>query len=184
MYLTLKMEATRPPGMNCLSSRLRFDDFLKEFNTERPHEALAMKAPGDVNTSSAEPYSGLPELDYPFHDKDILVTKCGRICMHRKKVNISAVMAGRRLGIKEVEDGIWLVSFMQYIDLEQKTLQTIDNQFGTRLSPMSQGHSVTYVSGMDKKKTGWGASLEFEPQTYALQNRGSAIGRANLSENI
>jgi hypothetical protein len=26
-----------------------------------------------------------------------------------------------------------------YIDLEQRTLQTIDNPFGTRLSPMSLG---------------------------------------------
>ena len=100
-----------------------------------------MKAPGDVYGPSTKPYAGLPEVAYPFHDKDILVTACGRICMHRKKVNISTVMAGQRLGIKEVEDGIWLVSFMQYdlgyIDLEQKTLQTIDNPFGTRLSPMS-----------------------------------------------
>ena len=51
-------------------------------------------------------------------------------------------MAGQPLRIKEVEDGIWLVSFtfmqyLGYIDLEQKTLQTIDNPFGTRLSPMS-----------------------------------------------
>ncbi|MDF2373401.1 MAG: hypothetical protein P1V21_21705 [Rhizobiaceae bacterium] len=56
-------------------------------------------------------------------------------------INISTVMAGQKLGIKEVDDGIWLVSFMNYdlgyIDLEQKTLQTIDNPFGTRLSPMS-----------------------------------------------
>ena len=48
---------------------------------------------------------------------------------------------GRTLGIKEVDDGIWLISFMQYdlgyIDLEQRTLQTIDSPFGTRLSPMS-----------------------------------------------
>ena len=141
MHLTLKKEATRPPGMNSLQQQARFDDFLKEFNTERPHEALGMKAPGDVYGPSTKPYAGLPEVDYPFHDKDILVTACGRICMHRKKVNISTVMAGQRLGIKEVEDGIWLVSFMQYdlgyIDLEQKTLQTIDNPFGTRLSPMS-----------------------------------------------
>ena len=61
--------------------------------------------------------------------------------MYRKKINISIVMAGQRLGIKEVDDGIWLVSFMQYdlgyIDLEQRTLQTIDNPFGTRLPPMS-----------------------------------------------
>jgi len=61
--------------------------------------------------------------------------------MHRKKINISTVMAGQRLGIKEVDEGIWLVSFMRYdlgyIDLEQRTLQTIGNPFGTRLSPMS-----------------------------------------------
>ncbi|MBC7148753.1 MAG: transposase [Rhizobium sp.] len=86
-------------------------------------------------------YRSPSEIDYPFHDRDVLVTTCGRICMHRKKINISIVMAGQRLGIKEVDDGIWLVSFMHYdlgyIDLEQRTLQTIDNPFGTRLSPMS-----------------------------------------------
>ncbi len=66
---------------------------------------------------------------------------CCCICLHRKKINVSIVLAGQKLGIKEVDDGIWLVSFMHYdlgyIDLEQRTLQTIDNPFGTRLSPMS-----------------------------------------------
>lgn len=61
--------------------------------------------------------------------------------MHRKRVNISTVLAGQRIGIKEVDDGIWLVSFLSYdlgyIDLEQKTLQTIDKPFGTSLLPMS-----------------------------------------------
>jgi len=46
-----------------------------------------------------------------------------------------------KLGIKEVDDGIWLASFMHYdlgyFDLEQKTLQPLDNPFSTRLSPMS-----------------------------------------------
>ncbi len=59
----------------------------------------------------------------------------------RKRINISTVLAGQRLGIKEVDEGIWLVSFMHYdlgyFDLEQKTLQPLDNPFGTRLSPMS-----------------------------------------------
>jgi hypothetical protein len=61
--------------------------------------------------------------------------------MHRKRLNISTMLAGQRLGIKEVDDGIWIVSFMSYdlgfIDLEQKTLQPLDNPFGTGLSPMS-----------------------------------------------
>ena len=119
----------------------RFDDFVREFNSERPHEALAMKCPAEIYSTSPRPYNGLPELTYPMHDRDLLVTACGRICMHRKRMNISTVLAGQRLGIKEVDEGIWLVSFMHYdlgyIDLEQKTLQPIDNPFGPRLSPMS-----------------------------------------------
>jgi transposase InsO family protein len=141
MHLTLKKEATRPACQNSLAQQARFDQFMDEFNAERPHEALSMKTPSEVYTPSLRPYNGLPEIEYPLHDKDILVTACGRICMHRKKINISTVMAGQRLGIKEVDDGIWLVSFMHYdlgyIDLEQRTLQTIGNPFGTRLSPIS-----------------------------------------------
>jgi transposase InsO family protein len=40
-HLTLKKEATRPPGMNSLQQQARFDAFVHEFNAERPHEALA-----------------------------------------------------------------------------------------------------------------------------------------------
>jgi transposase InsO family protein len=141
MHRTLKQETARPPGMNALQQQDRFDRFVGEFNEERPHEALHMKMPAELYAPSSRAYDGLPDVEYPFHDKDILVTSCGRICMARKKINISTVLAGHRLGIKEVDDGIWLLSFMHYdlgyIDLEQRTLQTIDNPFGTRLSPMS-----------------------------------------------
>jgi len=141
MHLTLKQEATRPPGMNSLQQQARFDAFVSEFNDERPHEALAMKTPSERYSASPIPYLGLPDLTYPLHDRDALVTACGRICMHRKKISISYVLAGQRVGIKEVDDGIWIVSFMQYdlgyIDLEQKTLQPLDNPFGARLLPMS-----------------------------------------------
>lgn len=141
MHLTLKKETTRPPGINSLQQQARFDAFIEEFNTERPHEAINMKRPADLYSSSSKPYLGLPDLTYPLHDREYLVTACGRICMHRKKINISTVLAGQKLGLKEVDEGIWLISFMHYdlgyIDLEQKTLQPIDNPFGTRMSPMS-----------------------------------------------
>jgi transposase InsO family protein len=141
MHLTLKKEATRPPGMNVLQQQAKFDAFVREFNTERPHQALDMKCPAEIYAPSTRPYRGLPELNYPFHDREIVVTACGRLCMHRKKINISTVLAGQTLGVKEVDDGIWLVSFMHYdlgyIDLEQRTLQPLDNPFGPRLSPMS-----------------------------------------------
>jgi hypothetical protein len=141
MHLTLKKEATRPPSANTLQQQDRFDAFVQEFNAERPHEALAMKCPAELYRPSPRRYDGLPGLTYPFHDRDLLVTACGRLCLHRKRINISTALAGQRLGIKEVDDGIWLVSFMHYdlgyFDLEQKTLQPLDNPFGPRLSPMS-----------------------------------------------
>jgi hypothetical protein len=97
--------------------------------------------PREAYSASPRPYRGLPELSYPLHDREVPVTACGRICMHRKRINLSTVLAGQRLGIRHVDEGIWLVSFMHYdlgcIDLEQKTLQPLDNPFGPRLSPMS-----------------------------------------------
>ncbi len=45
------------------------------------------------------------------------VTRCGRICIGRRKINLSSVFAGQTIGIREVDDQIWLVSFLEY-DLE------------------------------------------------------------------
>jgi transposase InsO family protein len=56
MHLTLKKEATRPPGMNMLQQQARFDAFVSEFNTERPHEALDMQVPGDLYQPSIRQY--------------------------------------------------------------------------------------------------------------------------------
>ena len=141
MHLTLKKEATRPAGANLLQQQAKFDAFLQEFNRERPHEALAMKTPAEVYTVSAKPYRGISEPDYPFHDKTVVVTNCGRLCLYRKKINLSTCLAGQAVGIKEMEEGIWLVSFMHYdlgyIDLEEKTLQPINNPFGPKVLPMS-----------------------------------------------
>ena len=109
--------------------------------TSAPNEALQMKRPADVYSASPRPYRGLPELHYPLHQPEVLVTACARICMHRKRINISTVLAGQRVGIKELDEGIWIVTFMHYdlgyVDLEQKTLQPLDNPFGPRLLPMS-----------------------------------------------
>ena len=51
-------------------------------------------------------------MDCPLHDRTIIVTHCGRICLGKKKINFSAIFAGRAVGIKEVQDDIWLVRFM------------------------------------------------------------------------
>ena len=61
------------------------------------------------------------------------------------------MLAGQKLGIKEVDDGIWLISFMHYdlgyFDLEQKNLQPLNSPFGTRLLPMSPGRTWSWRVG-------------------------------------
>lgn len=77
--------------------------------------------------------------DYPLHDRDALVIICGRICAQCKKINMSTSLAGQRLGLKEGDDAIWLVSFLDYdlgdIDLQQKTPQPLDNPPRPLVSP-------------------------------------------------
>jgi len=140
MHLTLKKETTKPAGSNFLQQQARFDDFIEIFNEERPHEALDMKCPAEVYQPAARAYQGLPDIDYPFHDKIIVVTRCGRICLGQKKINFSTVFAGQAVGIKEVHDGIWLVSFMDYdlgyFDLDTRVLEPLENPFGPKLLPM------------------------------------------------
>ncbi len=68
----------------------------------------------DVYTPSARAYRPPDEPEYPFHDRTIRVTRCGRICIGKRKINFSTVFAGQIVGIREVADEIWLVSFMGY----------------------------------------------------------------------
>ena len=142
MHLTLKLETTKPAGANFLQQQARFDDFIEEFNTERPHQALDMACPAERYSPSPRPYRGLPELDYPFHDKAVTVTTCGRICYKKKKINLSQVFAGQTIGIKQVEDHIWLASFMEYdlgyFDDETCRLEPLENPFGPKVLPVSQ----------------------------------------------
>jgi len=141
MHLTLKKEATQPAAQNFLQQQEKFDAFIDEYNQERPHQALGMKFPAEFYTRSHRPYHGLEELDYPLHDKTVTVTQCGRVCFKRKKVHLSTVFAGQNVGIKQVDDKIWLVSFMQYdlgfFDEETGRLGSAENPFGAKVLPMS-----------------------------------------------
>jgi putative transposase len=119
------------------------------YNFERPHQALNMKYPAELYSTSPRPYQGLGELEYPFHDRTITVTSCGRICIGRRKINLSQVFAGQKVGIKEVSEKIWLVTFMHYdlgfFDQECGRVECAENPFGAKLLPMSPAPCVRVV---------------------------------------
>jgi len=141
MHLTLKKEATKPAAANVLQQQARFDTFVAQYNRDRPHQALAMKVPADVYARSSRVYRGLEELTYPFHDATFTVTQCGRICFKARKVNLSHVFAGQNVGVTQVGERVWLVTFMRYdlgyFDDETCRLEPIENPFSPKVLPMS-----------------------------------------------
>ena len=149
MHLTLKKEATKPPAKNLLQQQEKFDRFIEYYNDERPHQALNGRCPAQLYRPSTRPYKGLGELEYPLHDRTITVTQCGRICLGRRKINLSQVFAGQNVGIKEIAEKIWLVSFMHYdlgfFDHETGRVECAPNPFGARLLPMSPEENGYHV---------------------------------------
>jgi putative transposase len=140
MHLTLKKEATKPAAKNLLQQQGKFDRFIEIYNQERPHQAIDMQYPAELYTPSPRSYRGIGELEYPFHDRTITVTNCGRICIGKRKINLSTVFAGQNVGVKEISDKIWLVSFMKYdlgfFDQELGTVTSAENPFGAKVLPM------------------------------------------------
>lgn len=134
MHLTLKQETTRPPKNNLLAQQEVFDKFIEVYNNERPHQGIEMKYPSDIYKSSPRLYQGLPPLSYPFHDKTVRVTRCGRICDNKLKISLSKAFAGQDVGIKEMDDDIWVVSFLDYdlgyFDAKGSRVEPITDPFG------------------------------------------------------
>lgn len=73
-----------------------------------------MKCPSDIYEKSGREYKGLPNVEYPMHDFVTTVTRCGHICMKKHKISLSKVFAGQEVALKEVDEKMWLVSFMKY----------------------------------------------------------------------
>jgi transposase InsO family protein len=141
MHLTLKKEATKPAAFNLLQQQARFDDFIDEYNNDRPHQALGMKYPAELYTPSPRIYAAPVDPEYPFHDRTVRVTRCGRICIGRRKISLSKSFADQLVGIQEVSDKIWGVSFMEfdlgYFDEEAARVEPAQNPFLAKVLPMS-----------------------------------------------
>lgn len=114
MHRTLKQETTRPPRRTLLQQQDAFEDFVTEFNEQRPHEALGMKCPAAVYSKSTRPHpETLPEPEYPLHDDTVEIDRKGRlyVCKGRQPY-VAAALANQLVGIREEDDGRWLVTFL------------------------------------------------------------------------
>lgn len=138
MHRTLKAETTKPPSANSLSQQERFDAFQATFNHERPHAAIDMKSPAELYRPSKIVYD--PEivpLRYPAHTLTTRITKCGKIFIANKKLNLAVAVGkpfgGYNVGLNLVDKGLWQVDFMHhtlgFFDMATQKLQVAINPF-------------------------------------------------------
>jgi hypothetical protein len=113
-HLTLQQEATLTPAATVSAQQRRFDRVRREFNRERPHEALGQQPPGRVYVGSARPYPA--RLEDPWYDATHQVRRVnpnGQIKWQGELVFVSEAMQREVVGLVETERGDWTVRFMQ-----------------------------------------------------------------------
>jgi len=120
---------------NHLQQQEKFDEFLEEYNNERPHESLEMKTPSERYKNSERVYPvKLEELEYPNALKTQMVNTGGDIRFKDLRIYVGRALAGYNLGITQADDDIYLVNFMDYelgyFDLEKRKVINEDNPFG------------------------------------------------------
>ncbi len=112
MHGTLKAETSRPAAATALQQQARFDAFRKDFNENRPHEALGQVPPASRYRASPRPYPA--KIEEFWYDADHAVRRVrssGEIKWGGDHVFISEALIGELVAIAETENGDWLVRF-------------------------------------------------------------------------
>ena len=112
MHRTLKAETTKPPAASSRAQQRRFDAFVREYNEERPHEALDMSTPAQRYKASTRAMPDkLPQPEYPDRFEVRYVSANGGIRWRKRWVNVTSALVGEHIGLEEIDDGQWDVYF-------------------------------------------------------------------------
>ena len=131
MHRELKGEVTRPPGYSLQPQQTKLNNFIKEYNELRPHEALGMRTPASVHKRSEREYpEKVEDWFYPKEYEVKYVTHNGAI---RLELNdwlfITTAFAGKNLGFEEIGNGIYRMYFrdffLGYADMRNRNVYDI-----------------------------------------------------------
>jgi transposase InsO family protein len=112
MHRTLQ-EATTPARANLRLQQKAFGAFRREFNQERPHEALGQKPPAQFYVPSVRDYpERLVGWDYADDWQKRKISPGGQMRWNSQKVHVSHALVNETIGLKPTEqEGLWLVYF-------------------------------------------------------------------------
>jgi transposase InsO family protein len=115
MHRTLKQETASPPAANRRAQQRAFDRFRREYNEERPHEALELETPSAVYTRSARSYPArVPEPEYGSALRVRRVGPRGVFSWKHQHVFLSETLIGESIGLLPIDDRFYTVYFAAF----------------------------------------------------------------------
>lgn len=112
LHRSLKEATADPPRSDIKEQQRLFDQFVKEYNFERPHEALGQKRPASFYQPSLRPYPvKVPEVEY--HSNVIVrrVRHNGEIRWKGEIIYLSEALAGEPVALKQREEHLWEIRY-------------------------------------------------------------------------
>jgi hypothetical protein len=133
MHRTLKQDTTNPSAKTLHAQQKRFDEFVRVYNHERPHEALGNETPGSIYVPSSRLLPRYTKAhQYPAHFQTRRVNDAGDISWHKSRVFISEVFRGEDIALEKVEENFYRVYFCS---LEVGEFNVDDMRFRPGLRP-------------------------------------------------
>ena len=102
MHLTLAQETAWPPRANLKAQQRAFDRFRKEYNDDRPHQALGGNVPADYYEPSKRTLPDPPwgrDFLYPDELEIAQVSKLGYLQWNGRSAYVSSALAHEKLGL-------------------------------------------------------------------------------------
>ncbi len=103
------------PAASVAEEATRLERWRMEFNTERPHEALNMRTPGDVYRSSTRWLSDVKPYVYPAGFERRRVQQDGCIHFRGQRVDFSKALGRMEVGLQPVNENCWRVWFCNLV---------------------------------------------------------------------
>jgi hypothetical protein len=106
MHLTLKRETAMPPQPTLRQQQQRFDAFRREYNEQRPHEALGQTPPAASYAPSPRPYPHrLPEPQYAPDWRTHRIAAGGKFRLNSAHtVFVSHALEGEPIGLEPLDE--------------------------------------------------------------------------------
>lgn len=115
MHRTLKEAVMQPPASTARQQQRRMEAFRKDYNEQRPHEALGQQVPASLYTPAEREYPRvIREPEYGPQWQVRKVSDGGGARWASGRLFVSHALTGKQVGFEPVEDDLWKVWFYQH----------------------------------------------------------------------